>query len=109
MTGLQCWRHADRAEAEADFLRAEGDILRHILLPLCDVSFLRAGCRELRNPTQRAGHIPLSGLVFAHSRHNRDSFDAHGDAVGTKKPLLSGAVSPLCEVFLRHQLLGYVC
>lgn len=24
--------------------------------------------------------------------------------MGTKKPLLSGAVSPLCEVFLRHRV-----
>jgi len=106
MAGLQCWKQADRAEVEADFLRAEGDILRHILLPLCDVSFLRAGCRELRNPTQRAGHIPLSGLVFAHSRHNR-VFDAHGETVGTKKPRLSGAGNPLCEVFLRHLCEAY--
>jgi len=83
MEGLQCWKHVDDVEVEADFLRAEGDISRHIHLPLCDVSFLKAGCRELRNPTQRAGHIPLSGLVFAHSRHNR-VFDAHGETVGTK-------------------------
>jgi hypothetical protein len=71
--------HADDVEAEADFLRAEGDIFRHIHLPLCDVSFLKAGCRELRNPTQRAGHISLSGLVFAHSRHNRVFLCARGN------------------------------
>ena len=71
IAGLQCWKHVDDVEVEVDFLRAEGEICRHIHLPLCDVSFLKAGCRELRNPTQRAGHIPLSGLVFAHSRHNR--------------------------------------
>lgn len=102
IAGLQRWKHVDDVEIEADFLRAEGDIFRHIHLPLCDVSFLKAGCRELRNPTQRAGHIPLSGLVFAHSRHNR-VFYAHGETVGTKKPLLSGAVDPLCGVFLRHR------
>lgn len=72
MASLQGWKRMENEAANADFLRREGEIFRHILLPLCDVSFLRAGCRELRNPTQRAGHIPLSGLVLAHSRHNRD-------------------------------------
>jgi len=43
MAGLQCWKHADDVQVEADFLRAEGDIFRHIHY-LCVMSaFLRLG------------------------------------------------------------------
>ncbi|RMM38387.1 ISPsy13, transposase OrfB [Pseudomonas coronafaciens pv. oryzae] len=36
-------------------------------------SFLRARRRELRNPNvEKAGRIPLAGLVLVHSRHIRD-------------------------------------
>ncbi len=47
---------------------------RHIHYLCVNSAFLGLRCRELRNPTQRAGHIPLSGLVFAHSRHSRGAF-----------------------------------
>jgi len=41
--GLQSWKLADGATAEADYLHAEGDILRHILY-LCVMSaFLGLG------------------------------------------------------------------
>lgn len=72
MAHLLDWKCLKDGSYAVDSLRKEGENSRHFPLPLCDVSFLRAECRELRNPTQRAGHIPLSGLVLAHSRHNRD-------------------------------------
>ena len=56
---------------------------------LCVMQLLTAGCRELRNLTQKAGHIPLSGLVLAHSRHNR---------VFWRRSLTVGSRSRICRV-----------
>lgn len=74
--------------------------VRHFLY-LCVTSFLRAGCRELRNPTQRAGPISLAGLVLAHSRRNRDFRRAQCNR-RREKPHLSGAEDRCVVAFLRR-------
>lgn len=61
-----------RRAASAKGLRAGASV--GISITSVRYQLLRAGCRELRNPTRRAGRIPLSGLVLAHSRHNRVFF-----------------------------------
>jgi hypothetical protein len=43
------------------------------ILAISTLFSLEPRCRELRNPNvEKAGRIPLAGLVLVHSRHSRD-------------------------------------
>lgn len=58
--------------SDCDGLPTKVSVLRAFIIftALCDLAFLGPRRREVRNPTQRAGRIPLSGLVLVHSRHH---------------------------------------